>query len=120
MRQGLRGLIDAQPDLCVVGEAETGAGALRCIALITPSLIVLDLQLPDISGLDVLAAIAREQPKARVLIFSSLLSDLFAAAVVKAGATAYVSKGANSDAILTTLRSIVHDIRRNPEGRQWQ
>jgi DNA-binding NarL/FixJ family response regulator len=119
VRQGLRGLIDAQPDLSVVGEAETGAGALQCIALMTPSLVVLDLQLPDISGLDVLAAVSRDHPKARVLVFSSLPSDLFAAAVVEAGAAAYVSKGANSEALLEALRSFVRDIRGDLEGRQW-
>jgi DNA-binding NarL/FixJ family response regulator len=119
VRQGLKGLIDAQPDLAVVGEAETGAGALQCIALMTPDLIVLDLQLPDMSGLEVLATVSRDHPKARVLVFSSLPSHLFAAAVVKAGAAAYVSKGANSEDVLEALRSIIRDIRGDREGRQW-
>jgi len=116
VRQGLRGLIEAQPDLAVVGEAETGAGALRCMALIPADLMILDLDLPDISGLEVLTNLSRDHPKVRVLVFSSLPADLLAAAVLDAGAAAYVSKAAGSAAILEALRLMVRDLHEDPEG----
>ena len=116
VRQGLRGLIEAQPDLAVVGEAETGAGALRCMALIRADLMILDLDLPDISGLEVLTNLSRDHPKVRVLVFSSLPADLLAAAVLDAGAAAYVSKAAGSAAILEALRLMVRDLHEDPEG----
>jgi DNA-binding NarL/FixJ family response regulator len=110
VRQGLRGLIDAQPDLAVVGEAETGAGALQCLERRLdrppPDVMVLDLELPDISGFEVLQRVMRNFPRMRVLVFSSCPADRFAAAVLKAGAAAYVCKSASAAAFLHALRLI--------------
>ena len=110
VRRGLKGLIDSQPNLSVVGEAETGAGALQCVELTPPEVLVLDLELPDISGFDVLQRVSQHHPRVRILVFSSFPADLFAAAVLAAGAAAYVCKSAGAAAILEALRLIVVDI----------
>ena len=110
VRRGLKGLIDAQPNLFVVGEAETGAGALQCVELTPPEVLVLDLELPDISGFDVLQRVSQDHPRVRTLVFSSFPADLFAKAVLAGGAAAYVCKSAGAAAIPEALRLIVGDI----------
>lgn len=114
VRRGLKGLIDAQPNLSVVGEAETGAAALQCVDLTPPEILVLDLELPDISGFDVLQRVTQSHPRVRILVFSSFPADLFAAAVLAAGATAYVCKSAGVAAILEALRRVVVDVGDRP------
>lgn len=111
VRQGLKGLIDAQPDLAVVGEAETGAGALLCMGLSPPAVLILDLELPDISGVEVLRRALQMAPGLRVLVFSSCPADSFAAPLLQAGAAGYVSKSAGGAAILEALRRIVLEMR---------
>jgi CheY-like chemotaxis protein len=111
VRQGLKGLIDAQPDLAVVGEAATGAGALQCVDLAPPEVLVLDLELPDISGLDVLKRVARKHPRTRVLVFSSCPAERFAAAALAAGAAAYVCKSAGVAPFLAALRDIAVNMK---------
>ena len=110
VRQGLRGLIDAQPDFAVVGEAETGAGALRRMNQAPPEVLVLDLELPDISGIEVLKRVSQDYPRVRVLVFSSFPADHFARAVLNAGAAAYVCKSSGAAAVLEELRMIVGGI----------
>jgi len=110
VRYGLRGLIDSQPDLAVVGEAETGAGALRCVDMEPAAVLILDLELPDISGIEILWRVSQTYPRVRVLVFSSYPADRFAAAILEAGAAAYVCKSAGGVAILEALRLIAFGI----------
>ena len=111
VRHGLKGLVDAQPDLAVVGEAETGADALRCMGLSHPAVLILDLELPDISGVEVLRRALRMAPGLRVLVFSSCPAESFAAPLLQAGAAGYVSKSAGGAAILEALRRIVLEMQ---------
>lgn len=110
VRQGLRGLIDAQPDLVVTCEADTGGGALRFLAQTPIEVLVLDLDLPDMSGIDVLQQLSRGQSRTRVLVLSSLSAELCAADVLRAGAAEYVCKGDGARAILEAIRRIVASI----------
>lgn len=110
VRQGLRGLIDAQPDLVVTCEADTGGGALRFLAQTPIEVLVLDLDLPDMSGIDVLQQLSRSQSRTRVLVLSSLSAELCAADVLRAGAAEYVCKGDGARAILAAIRRIVASI----------
>jgi DNA-binding NarL/FixJ family response regulator len=110
VRQGLRGLINAQPDLVVTCEADTGGGALRFLAQTPIEVLVLDLDLPDMSGIDVLQQLSRSQSRTRVLVLSSLSAELCAADVLLAGAAEYVCKGDGARAILEAIRRIVASI----------
>lgn len=109
VRQGLRGLIDSQPDFEVICESGTGAGALQCVEQTSMRVLILDLELPDISGLDVLHAISRNRSKVRVLVLSSFSAELYADDILRAGAAEYVCKGDGALAILRALRRIVAD-----------
>jgi DNA-binding NarL/FixJ family response regulator len=110
VRQGLRGLIDAQPDLVVTCEADTGGGALRFLAQTPIEVLILDLDLPDMSGIDVLQQLSRSQSRTRVLVLSSLSAELCAANALRAGAAEYVCKGDGARAILEAIRRIVASI----------
>jgi DNA-binding NarL/FixJ family response regulator len=110
VRRGLRGLIDAEPDLVVMGEADTGGGALRFLAQTPIEVLVLDLDLPDMSGIDVLQQLSRCRSLVRVLVLSSLSAEQCAADVLRAGAAEYVCKGDGARAILEAIRRIVASI----------
>lgn len=106
VRQQLRRLIDAQPGLSVVGEAATGVGGVQCVDGTAAEVLVLDLDLPDISGFEVLRRVLRSRPLLRVLVFSSYPTKTFGPLLLQAGAAAYVCKGAGSPAMLEALQSI--------------
>ncbi len=107
VRHGLKNLIDAEPGLAVIGEADSGASALQCVGRGAPDVMVLDLDLPDMSGLDVLRRVLKAYPHVRVLVFSSYPADGFSAPTLRAGASAYVCKSSGTAAILDALRIVV-------------
>jgi len=106
VRQGLKGLINAEPDLSVAGEAATGAEALECIRHIGTGIVVLDIELPDISGLEVLRQLSSRPQKVRVLVCSSFPESQFASRAMAAGAAGYVCKSAGGLAVVAALRKL--------------
>jgi len=121
VRQGLKSLIDAVPGLAVIGEADTGATALQCIGRAAPDVMVLDLELPDMSGLDVLRRVRKAFPHVRVLVCSSCPADSFSAPTLRAGASAYVCKSAGTSAFLDALRIVVASLKVGPpQPKQMQ
>ena len=85
MREGLRLLIDRQPDMQVVGEAGDAAGALQCALRCSPDLVVMDLHLPDESGVEAARKIFRERPATTVVMLSSQLDPFYVQAALRAG-----------------------------------
>jgi DNA-binding NarL/FixJ family response regulator len=110
VRERLRGLVDSQSCMSVVGESATGADALHCVDHMAAEILILDLDLPDISGFEVLQMVSRSHPQIRVLVFSSYPPDRFADAVLKAGAFSYICKNAGEAAILEALHLMVADL----------
>jgi two-component system, NarL family, invasion response regulator UvrY len=90
-----------------VQEAETGAEALRAATLKPSDLVILDLNLPGISGLEVLNRLLIENNKARILVISMYDNPVYVARVIEAGAQGYVSKNAPPDQILEAVRRVV-------------
>lgn len=105
VRSGLRRLLGAEPQLDIA-EAATGPEAIALFRELRPELVILDLNLPGISGLEVLGRLRIENPKARILVISMYDNPLYVARVLEAGARGYVSKNAPPEQILEAVRRV--------------
>jgi DNA-binding NarL/FixJ family response regulator len=107
LRSGIGALIATQPDMQLVAEAATGAEAVQLHREVNPDVTLMDLQMPDMSGLDAIIAIKSEAPFARIIVLTTYSGDVLAQRALKAGAQAYVLKSLVRTEILNTIR-IVH------------
>lgn len=103
-RFGLRALIGAEPDMQLAGEATTGAEALAIAADQPLDLVLMDINLPDLNGLEVTRRLRALQPTARVLIIS-MLDDATVFQALKAGACGYILKGASGEETVRAMRA---------------
>jgi DNA-binding NarL/FixJ family response regulator len=92
LRQGIAGLIGAQADMSLVAEAESGREAISQFRAYLPDVTLMDLQMPDMNGLDVIIAIRHEFPEARIIVLSTYAGDSQVLRALKAGARAYLLK----------------------------
>jgi DNA-binding NarL/FixJ family response regulator len=107
VRLGLRTMIDAQPDLCVVAEAETGPDAVETFLTLQPDLGLVDLLLPGLDGAGVCEAIRRALPRARLLIVSGSSGSEHIHRALKAGACGYVLKDERPSSLLAAVRDVL-------------
>src|SRR5215211_7576462 len=105
-RQILRVALASRPGLVVVGEAASGAEALAQARLLQPDVVVLDLGLPDMDGVEVIRCLALELPATRVVILTSSECDEHLLAALQAGAMGYVLKTADYASLVESLESI--------------
>ena len=105
-REALGSAIRARPEFELVGEAADGREALELARTLTPDVIVLDLKLPELDGLQVLAALRREESPVRVVLLSAFLDGAIAYEAVAAGAEAYLSKDADRERICHTIAAV--------------
>jgi DNA-binding NarL/FixJ family response regulator len=107
VREGLRAVLEAQPDFQLVGEAEDGSEAIRKVGHLRPDVVVLDLVLRGVQGLEVLRQVHAETPRTRVVVLS-MHSDLaYVTEAVQNGAAAYVLKAAPSSEVVRAIREAV-------------
>lgn len=106
VRSGLRVLIEAEPDMEVVGEAETASGGIQVTEELTPDLVVMDLRLPDMSGIAACQEIVEAIPGVRVLILTSYADRGAVRAASAAGASGYVLKRAKAFELVSILRRV--------------
>ncbi len=106
VRRGIAEVLESQDDLTVVAEAGTVAEATRRMALVRPELLLVDLQLPDGTGLDVISAARTELPEARSVVLTSFGDDDAVAAALEAGAHAFVLKSVRGDEIVHAVRTV--------------
>jgi len=106
VRQGLRALLDAQPDFTVVGEADDGLKALSVVAALKPDVLVLDLSLPSLDGLEVTRRVARDTPSTRVLILSMYEDDASVSRALRNGAVGYMLKGGSAADLSRAIREV--------------
>jgi DNA-binding NarL/FixJ family response regulator len=107
LRSGIGALIATQPDMKLVAEAANGNEAVKLYRELRPDVTLMDLQMPDMSGLDAIIAIRSEDPSARVIVLTTYSGDVLAQRALKAGAYAYVLKSLVRTEILDTIR-LVH------------
>jgi DNA-binding NarL/FixJ family response regulator len=111
LREGLASVIEAQPDMVLVGEAATGREAIESFRTLQPDVTLMDLQMPDMNGIDAINAIRGEFPEARIVVLTTYKGDVQALRALKAGAAGYLLKSMLRKELLETIR-VVHSGRR--------
>jgi len=106
VRLGLRSLLERQPDLMVVGEAETAQEAVCAVESLAPDVVVLDIRLPGRSGVEVCAEIKRRRPETKIVVLTSYAEDEVLLDAIAAGAEGYVLKQVGSDDLVRALRRV--------------
>lgn len=106
VRDGLRLLIDRQPDMEVVGEAETGREAVRRAAELRPDLVVMDVSLPDLNGGQATERLRRLRPEVKVLALTAYEDRAYLRHLLEAGAVGYVLKRSASEELVTAIRRV--------------
>jgi signal transduction histidine kinase/CheY-like chemotaxis protein len=107
VRQGLTALLREQPYLQIAGEASDGQSALHLIRQIRPDIVLMDIGLPDISGIEVTQILHKELPEVRIIGLSMLDGGEKAAAMRTAGAVDYVCKSESSEAVIAAIRACI-------------
>ena len=104
--KGVAGLVNVQSDMEVVAEATTGREAIEQFRAHRPDITLMDLQMPDLGGLDAIVAIRGEFPEARIIVLTTYAGDVQALRAIKAGARAYLLKNALHKELLDTIRAV--------------
>jgi len=106
VREGLRAFLGREDDIAIVGEATTAAEALELIARLQPHLALLDLQLPDVSGVDLCRKLQALAPELRLLVLTSYSEEATVIAALRNGAHGYVLKDVRMDDLLLAVRTV--------------
>ena len=107
IREGIAALIANQRDMQLVAEASSGREAIEKFRTAEPDVTLMDLQMPEMSGIDAIAAIRQEFPAARIIVLTTYDGDALAERALRAGAQAYVLKGLIGQDLMETIR-VVH------------
>ena len=107
LREGLRALISSQEDLEVVGEAGDGREAVRQVEDLMPDLILMDLSMPKMNGIEAIREIGRRIPQTRILALTVHKTEEFILEVLQAGADGYIPKDASSNELMMAIRSVL-------------
>src|SRR5262249_28843828 len=106
VRQGLRALLEAEPDMVVVGEAANGHQAVQLAQKLRPEVVVMDIAMPQLNGLEATRRIAQQVPSARVLVLSSYSDDEYVSQITEAGASGYLLKENAAEDLIKAVREI--------------
>ncbi len=108
LREGIAGVIEDEPGMVLVGEASNGTEAIRLFREHRPDVTLMDLRLPDMTGIDAMVEILRHSPRARVIILTTYRGDAQAQRALNAGAAGYLLKDTMRKELVNTIR-LVHD-----------
>jgi len=104
VRQGIRAFLELQPDLIVVGEADSGEAAARMAAELAPDVVLMDLVMPGIGGVEATRRVKQVSPHSQVIVLTSYHEDEFIFPALRAGALSYVLKDVGPDELADTVR----------------
>ncbi len=105
-RTGIAGLVADQPDMSLVAEASNGREAIQQFRTHRPDVTLMDLQMPELNGLDAMIAIRSEFPEARIIVLTTYTGDVQILRALKAGARAYLLKNLLHKELLETIRAV--------------
>lgn len=106
VREGIAGLIGIQPDMVLEGQASNGREAIQQFRHLHPDITLMDLQMPEMNGLDALIAIRAEYPAAKVIVLTTYEGDVQILRALKAGAQGYLLKNSMHRELLDTIRAV--------------
>jgi DNA-binding NarL/FixJ family response regulator len=106
LRQGIAGLVDGQADMSLVAEASNGREAIQQFRAHHPDVTLMDLQMPEMNGLDAMIAIRGEFPEARIIVLTTYIGDVQVLRALKAGARGYLLKNSLHKELLETIRAV--------------
>ncbi len=111
VREGLRALLAAEDDYEIVGEAEDGLGAIRCVEKYGPNLLLLDLAMPKMNGISAIKEIKNRHPQTKILVLTYHTSEEYILEALKSGAEGYCLKNDSHTELLTGIKSVLSDKR---------
>jgi DNA-binding NarL/FixJ family response regulator len=106
VREGYRRLLERTPDITVVAEAANGEEAYRLFCDVAPEVVVMDINLPGMSGVEATRRVIAREPHARVLMFSMHEDAMFASRALQAGARGYVTKASAPEVLVDAVRAV--------------
>jgi len=114
LREGIAAVLDGQEDMALVGQAGNAQEAIESFRRLRPDVTLMDLRMPDMSGIEAIAAIRAEFPDARIIVLTTYAGDAQAAAALKAGAAGYLLKNLVRKELIETIRVVHAGKRRIP------
>jgi DNA-binding NarL/FixJ family response regulator len=114
LREGIAAVLEGQPDMTLIGQASNGHEAIDIFRQERPDVTLMDLRMPDMSGIEAITAIRAEFPKARIIVLTTYAGDVQAAVALKAGASGYLLKNMVRKELLETIRAVHAGKRRVP------
>jgi DNA-binding NarL/FixJ family response regulator len=105
VRQGLRLLIEGQPDMTVVAEADDGQGAIAAVEQFSPDVVVMDVSMPRVNGLNATRTLKETRPESRVVVLTRYSDDAYLQELLRAGVSGYVLKQSASSELLQAIRA---------------
>lgn len=106
LREGVRALLADEPEIVVVGEAGDGQEALEKVEALRPDIVLMDMVMPRMNGLEATGEIKRRYPETKVLILSMYDDDEYVQQVIQAGASGYLLKGMAADDLILAIREV--------------
>ncbi|RMG98942.1 MAG: DNA-binding response regulator [Chloroflexi bacterium] len=107
VRQGLRALLEAEPDFAIVGEAGDGLSALQMTEKHKPDVLIVDLMMPGLDGLEVTRQVHQSMPQTRIIVLSMHANEAYVAQALRNGATGYVLKDASAVDLARAIRAVI-------------
>jgi two-component system response regulator NreC len=107
LREGLRALLSADPNFDIVGEAEDGREAVRCVEKLGPDLLLMDLSMPRMSGMDAISEIKKRFPETKMIALTVHKTEEYLLATLQAGADGYVLKDATHDELVMAIHNVM-------------
>jgi two-component system response regulator NreC len=107
LREGLRALLSARPEFEIVGEAEDGRMAVQCIERLKPALVLMDLSMPRMNGMDAIREIKKRSPKTKVLVLTVHKAEEYILATFRAGADGYALKDSTHTELVIAIKSVL-------------
>lgn len=105
-REGIASVLADEEDMRLVAQASSGQEAIECYRRLRPDVTLMDIQMPDMNGIDATCAIRRDFPAARIVVLTTYEGDVHAQRAIKAGATGYLLKSMLRKELLTTVRNV--------------
>jgi two-component system, NarL family, response regulator LiaR len=119
VRQGLRMFLSLEPEMEVVGEANNGAAAVECVAELAPDVVLMDLIMPGMDGVQATEIICQRYPETEVIALTSVLEDSAVVSAIRAGAIGYLLKDTESEELIKAIRAASQgQVQLSPEAAE--